>query len=465
MESTRPRCYICYRGAENEPLVQRGCACRGDGLTMTHVSCAAAFARSQYETLQTTLDYMTCRTCWISYGDELESELARRRMEATAHLAVDHADRMDAKLNYARRLLFDDDSASTLPLLLELRELCVRNPSGAAGMEMQLKCALYLATAYANLQQQDEAERVLQPALALLECTDGVREELYLWAKRTIATVFVKLGRLEESKCVLQDLLSAYAEQPATQRKATSSILHRLDLAAVLLAVEKNQEALPVLQKLLPDVRRVYGPCHKLTAEVYNLLSTVCLNLGMFTETVDLLRGVEALDVNLEETRNVDALLLCHLLGLAHLKLCNYAEAERLFRVVVPAFTRLTGEKSENTLSVEGNLAFTLHKLGRLEESEGLYRRLLAVECQQYGEWHSTTQCTRGMFAFTLMQAAKFSEAEALLVCVWRAQVEDGGEENPALFVTTTNLAHCLSEQVSLLILECLCICVFRAHF
>lgn len=447
MPDPAPRCYICYGDAENERLLERTCGCRGDG-KFAHGSCVAEYAKIRLNTLHTTRGYIACDTCRVSYTGELAQVLLGALDTATAHRSPEHQDRLMLKLCYAEMFLLDFEDAKALEVSQELCAVAERMPLGAAGFKWHIKCPVLCATAHANLQQFAEAEHALQHPLRLLDSADGVPLDLVLWALRAIAKVYMKLGRQEESERTMRAALAADLQRPHDKRDEASSILLRLDLAEVLEKGRKTQEACQVLEQLVPDARRVFGPRHLVTCDVYMQLSTAYLSLGMSAKTERLLSGAEILENDLHDAEDPNALLLAHKHTVALARLEQYAEALPRLEQLVRAFTRLSGDRSENTLTMQSDLAFALRELGRLEESEALYRWLLAVEREQYGERHATTLCTQGMLACTLMHAGGFAEALALLTSVREVQAEDGGEDNPALFVTTTNLAHCMHEQV-----------------
>lgn len=407
MTDAAPRCYICYGDAGDEPLLKRTCGCRSMDQKFAHGTCVAGYAKTRLDTLHTTYDYLACGTCRVSYTGELARVLLGALDAATAERPPEHPDRLMLKLCYADMFLFNLDDARALEVLQELCEVAERMPLGAAGFKWHINCPVLLATARVNLQQFADAERALAPPLRLLDSADGVPLDRVLWAKRAIAKVHMKLGRQEESERTMRAALAADLLRPHDKRDEASSILLRLDLAEVLEKGRKTQEACHVLEQLVPIARRVFGPRHLVTGDVYMQLSTAYLSLGMSAKTEVLLSGAEIPEKDLHDAEDANTLLLAHMHTVALARLGKYAEALPRLEQLVRAFTCLSGDRSENTLTMQSDRAFALLELGRLEESEALYRWLLAVECEHCGERHATTLCTQGMLAYVLMRAGR----------------------------------------------------------
>jgi tetratricopeptide (TPR) repeat protein len=332
---------------------------------------------------------------------------------ATTHLAPQHPHRLTVQLGYVEGFLSNEEDAKALELSQELCEVVERLPLGDATLEPHIKCPLLHATALANLGQLAEAKRALEPVLRRLHRADGLPLHLFLWAKRAIAKVQMKLGEQEEAEHTMRAALTVDLGRPKEEREEAGNILLRLDLAEVLVNGRGTQEARQVLEHLLPDARRVFGPEHGVTCDVYMQLSEAYLTLGMSAETEDLLRGAEILQKDLHDIENPDTLLLAHKQTVALARRGKYAEALPRLEQLVRAFTRLSGDSSENTLTMQSDRAFALCELRRFKESEALYRRLLHLDREQHGARHATTMCTQGMLACTLMHVSRFLQTRA----------------------------------------------------
>jgi len=413
MPGPAPRCYICYGDAADERLLERTCGCRTDQ-EFAHASCVTTYAGTRLDTVRTTYDYLACGTCRVSYTGELARVLLHALDTATADRPPQDPDRLVLKLSYADMLLFDAEDARALEVLQELSRVAEAVPLGAASIDLHVKCPVLLANAHANLEEFAEAERALLPPLRLLDSADGVPLHLGLWARRAIAKVHMKLGRQEESERMMRAALAMDLEREHRHRDEGSSILLRLDLAEVLEKGGKTQEACQVLEQLVPHARRVFGPKHVVTLDLYTQLCTAYQSLGVPAKTEDLLQGAEILDMDLERCEDQDVLLLVHKRAAALLRRGKYAEALEWLHPLARAFERVSGARSENALVMQSDLAFALRELGRLGESEALYRRLLDAERELFGARHATTLGTQGMLGFVLMRAGRFT----VLMCV-----------------------------------------------
>ena len=408
MTDSAPRCYICYGDAVVERLLERTCGCRGEQ-QFAHADCVTMYAKKRLDTVQMPCEYLACGTCRVGYTGELARVLLGALDTATEHLPPEHAHRLSLQLCYVDVFLSDADDAKALQLSHELCEVGERMPLGAASFDWHIKCPVLLATAHANLGQFVEARRALESPLRLLDSTDGAPVDLVLWARRAIAKVQMKLGRQEESERMMRGARAMDLELPHKHRDEGSSILLRLDLAEVLEHGGKTQEACQVLEQLVPDARRVFGPKHGVTCDLYTQLCTAYQSLRLPAKTEDLLQGAEILDMDLELCKDQDVLVLAHKRAAALLCRGKYAEALRWLHPLARAFERVSGASSENALAMLSDLAFALRELGRLGESEALYRRLLDAERKLYGARHATTLSTQGMLGFVLMRAGRFT--------------------------------------------------------
>jgi CHAT domain-containing protein/tetratricopeptide (TPR) repeat protein len=125
----------------------------------------------------------------------------------------------------------------------------------------------------------------------------------------------------------------------------------------------------------------------------------------------------------------------------------QYAESERLARLVLQIRRRWLGEGHPVTAASYNNLARTLNSQGKYAEAEALHRKALAVELKALDEGHPDTATVYHNLAITLNSQGKYAEAEALHRKALAIRLKALGEGHPLTADSYTGLAMTLNSQ------------------
>ena len=248
-------CYICLEGEEGGKLM-RGCACRGDSAGFVHIECLAKLAVSKEDAQAVYTSWTKCGNCKQGFEGALMVEMDRRfwrhyrssqdlelRYNSTKTLAISLGFR--GEVDATNQLL---DAASkcvrTTEALLDLKlhriEMLIQNGHylEALGLlqamlpEAKADTAtpyLYegtmqeLAGVLLHLNRNQEAHEIATELVALAKAKFGREDRACLGAMGAYAITCAKLGRVEEGKGILEDVLTIETrvlgrEHPQTQR-------------------------------------------------------------------------------------------------------------------------------------------------------------------------------------------------------------------------------------------------------
>lgn len=125
----------------------------------------------------------------------------------------------------------------------------------------------------------------------------------------------------------------------------------------------------------------------------------------------------------------------------------NYAEAERIYREVLAARTRLSGAEHKEVMVVQQNLACSISEQGRYSEAEEIYRYVFSSSKKVLGETHEDTLWIGNNLAWSILQQGRLEEAEDMYRTVLGAREKVLGGEHADTLSTQHDLAYCISQQ------------------
>ena len=244
-------CYLCLGGDEGGTLkLMRGCACRGDSAGFVHLECLADYAKKKEASgdLRAAWDaFITCMNCRQKFMGRLMLEMRRRWWRH--HRSGNYRSGRDLDLRYNSTTLLADilgfqyeidaanhlyEIASTcignderlrLDLMLNKIKLLIHNhqllqvvellnvvlpiaKEYTADLDMFFQAMAYRSDALRGLARYQEAHETATELLAWTKAKFGPTATMTLAAKKQYATLCSKLGRVEESKLMFDDLLA-----------------------------------------------------------------------------------------------------------------------------------------------------------------------------------------------------------------------------------------------------------------
>jgi CHAT domain-containing protein/tetratricopeptide (TPR) repeat protein len=123
------------------------------------------------------------------------------------------------------------------------------------------------------------------------------------------------------------------------------------------------------------------------------------------------------------------------------------AEAEALLRKALAVWLKAAGEAHPDTARFYNSLGMTLRDQGKHAEAEAPHRKALAIRLKALGEAHFDTALSYNNLASTLRDLGKYAEAEALYRKALAARLKAAGEAHPDTATAFNNLAMTLRDQ------------------
>jgi tetratricopeptide (TPR) repeat protein len=172
----------------------------------------------------------------------------------------------------------------------------------------------------------------------------GPEHDLTLSAKNSLGMELQALGKLDESRQVLEEVLQTRARVLGWTDRHTMNT--RTNLASTLSNLGERDRARTLLEGVLDDRRRYLGEDHPDTVQIIN-------NLAVVTEDPD--------------------------------------EAERLYREAIASYTRMFGANHFETLNSTSGLAALLARVLRFDEAAALLEEVVQGRMASLGTEHPKT--------------------------------------------------------------------------
>ncbi|GET38927.1 peptidase-like protein [Microseira wollei NIES-4236] len=236
-----------------------------------------------------------------------------------------------------------------------------------------------LAILYASQGRYDEAEQLLEEALAIDRRLG--RENLSNSASfSNLALLYESLGRYSEAEKLHKEALDVRRSQFGEEHPRVAQSLG--NLANSYLLQGRYNEAEPLYQAAL---------------DLYRRLDRAALEGYRRYERTRIIRSRPSNNEGDRISPNV-AFASNKLAQLYYFQ-GRYNEAEPLYREALAAFRSRLGREHPDVANVLNNLALLLHAQGRYAEAEPLYKEALAIDRQQRGNEHPNLASTANHLA------------------------------------------------------------------
>ncbi len=220
-------------------------------------------------------------------------------------------------------------------------------------------------------------------------------------------------------------LLASFAVTQAIQLRRTERERDRADRVTGFMtgmfkvsdpseARGKSITAREILDKASNDINSGLVRDPELRAQLMEVMSTVYLNLGLYSpaeslirQTVQIRRRVLGPDHRDTLRSNVD-------LGITLFDEARYAESGKLLKQTVESTRRVAGPDHPDTIRAEVNLGITLFEEGRYGEAEKLLRHTVESSKRVLGPENIDTLKCMNNLALTLREQHRYAEEEAL---------------------------------------------------
>jgi len=194
------------------------------------------------------------------------------------------------------------------------------------------------------------------------------------------------------------------------------------------MAVDRPQEAVLLLEELLPMHEAVYGRDNLYLNLRHNLASALRA-LGQNEQAEPILRDTIELRAALFGASNPATLSLRHDLGMLCAQTGRLDEAEERVTEVLEERIEVLGPAHPETCQSWRNLADVYQRQGRAGEAEDLRRELVEICTDELGPDGAETLRARVELASQLLeQEGGTREAEGILVEVWSSREDEARE-------------------------------------
>ncbi|WP_329151774.1 tetratricopeptide repeat protein [Streptomyces sp. NBC_01456] len=300
------------------------------------------------------------------------------------------------------------------------------------------------AMALGRVGRTDDAVSEMRTVLALQERVFGSSHRNVASVRASLGALLLQQGSLAEAE---EQLWQALTALPGDEG-ACLDVQH--DLAAVLLARGRLQEAIHQLREIVDEERRRLGPAHPDTITARNTLGAALKDFGRLDEAAGVYREAlrDADDKHSDDQPLI--LVLRHNLAVAMRMQGELDEAEKEHSAILEIQERRHGTEHPETLATRLSLARILDDRGAAGEAEEAYREILSACTRVMGPDHPQTLSVQGNLAFLLSAQRRCPEAEVEYRDALDKCLNILGEDHPDTLTMNHNLAKVLGRQGNL---------------
>jgi len=378
-----------------------------------------------------------------------------KRAEARAEAAAARATTVTAFLtddlfSAANPLLGADPNVPVRRLLaVAAAELERRFPPGNADRDAdRAVIEAAIGGAFAGLTDQDDALRLLRPALATLRATRGEDDPQTQAVRLAMARLAEQLLDRPAMRAAGQAMLAAHPRDFATElaarfyiilggcdsdSEACAALLRPLaaesgrrlgvrdpltlkieaELASRLGDALQFAEAIPMSRALIAETQRVYGPDHLLVQERRFELAATLVGAGQVEEAIPILTDVRRRMLALMGGETEMSARVENQLGMAYYAAARYPESLQAFQAARDFVAARRGESSLLVLGAENNVANTLAHMGRTQDAVAIARHVFEVKRRAEGPDSPDTLLLERNLAVDFRMGGDLPKAEA----------------------------------------------------
>jgi tetratricopeptide (TPR) repeat protein len=262
----------------------------------------------------------------------------------------------------------------------------------------------------------------------------------------SIASVCIRLNLYYSSQGLfglalepIERALAIYEKQLCLDHPSTVTCLN--NLAGLYRSMGCYAEAEPLFQRSLAIHEKQLGPDHPFTGTCLNNLAELYRSMGRYAEAEPLFqRGLAISEKQLGSDHPFTGTCLNNLAGL-YRSMGYYAEAEPLFQRSLAISEKQLGPDHPDTGGRMNNLAELYRSMGRDSEAEPLFQRALAIHEKQLGPDHLSTGTCLNNLALLYESMGHYSEAEPLFQRALAISEKQLGPDHPSTGMSLNNLA------------------------
>jgi tetratricopeptide (TPR) repeat protein len=268
-----------------------------------------------------------------------------------------------------------------------------------------------------------------------------------------LAQALATLGRIEADRGQLQDAVVDLERALELQRRLfgdanTRTADAKASLAFTLVTLGQSSRAEPLLQEIVEDTRRVYGPDHPEVGIALSNLGNALSDLDGRREDAEraYLDSVTVLRANAGASRVELANSLNNLAAL-YLKQKRWTEVVDAQTEALAIRMAALGPDHPDTAGSKLGMALALNKLDRFAEAEVLLRSAIGIFSAQLGRQHWRTANAQVYLGMVLTNLGRYAEAQAVLTEAQASLLAAFGPNHPRTSAARSALADLKARQ------------------
>ncbi|KAM0944569.1 putative tetratricopeptide-like helical domain superfamily, malT-like TPR region [Dioscorea sansibarensis] len=354
----------------------------------------------------------TCRYLAEAHVQAMQFDAAEELCRKTLEIHREHSAPASVEEAADRRLMgliceAKGDSEAALEHLVLASMAMIAN-----GQEAEVAAIdVSIGNTYLSLGRFDEAVFSYQKALTVFKSTRGDSHPSVASVFVRLADLYLKTGKLRESKSYCENALRIYAKPvPGTTAEEIAGGL--MEISAIYEAVNEPEEALKLLQKalkLLEDSPGQWSTVAGIEAQMgvmYYMVGRYAESRSSFGNAVAKLRASG-------ERKSAFFGVLLNQMGLACVQLFKIDEAAELFEEARGILEQECGSYHQDTLGVYSNLAATYDAMGRVEDAIEILEYVLKVREEKLGTANPDVDDEKKRLAELLKEAGRARNRKA----------------------------------------------------
>lgn len=290
----------------------------------------------------------------------------------------------------------------------------IETQGAAASPQERLQALEQLGLAQLRQGHYAAAEQTMRSAVQVASRHPGYREADLNLARTRLSEILVFQARPAEAVPLVRAVLDSQRQGVRGEFHPSLSATYSR-LAKLLIQLDRGQEAVTLLSRLVEETRTFRGARHAATAEAMATLAWAQQSAGRYAQAEQTL--LAALDIEAEATgRTSEPFIdMRNQLGTLRLAQGRFAEAADEFRVALQATQARLGPTDPEVATVQANLAQALQRQGRLADAAAVLRQALAVREARLGPVHHLLVDTLDSLGSLYSEMEDLPQAEAHL--------------------------------------------------
>lgn len=260
----------------------------------------------------------------------------------------------------------------------------------------------------------------------------------------TIATAYRELGRFEDARDELTQVLAEQRDRLGPDHPMIARTLH--GLARIEYLGTDHAHAEQLAREALDMRKRLYGKSHPQIAASLALMGVLYMDRDDFNkseaclqEALAIFRECQADAPNDVDPTNVAA-CMSRLASLDERK-GNFAAAESKYREALAIFRQAAGDEHPDVATTLADLALTLQYRRDFDGAEALLKEALEIDRRVYGDRHPMVATCLNILGTNYYHIGDYAEAEKLFTESLAIRRIQWGDEHDEVATSLNNLA------------------------